>query len=138
MGPNRSLAHWLALVDRLVEERFSAALEEHGLTRLQWRILVVLVEGPATTDQLETALAELPPTDSDETPAEELEELLDSGWVLSDGAFTLTERGRSAHDGLAEVVAELRATLVDGIPEAEQQQTAATLERMARNLGWDA
>ena len=83
MGPNRSLAHWLALVDRLVEERFSAALEEHGVTRLQWRILVVLVDGPATADELETALAELPPTDSEETPAEELEELLDSGWVLS-------------------------------------------------------
>src|SRR6185436_8524242 len=98
MGPNRSLAYWLALVDRLVEERFSAALEEHGVTRLQWRIR----------------------------------------WVLSgDGRFTLTERGQSAHDGLAEVVTELRVTLVADVSEADQDQAAATLERMARNLGWD-
>ena len=58
--------------------------------------------------------------------------------MVSDGSFTLSQRGRSAHDGLAEVVAELRTTLVAGIPDAEQEQTAATLERMARNLGWTA
>jgi hypothetical protein len=138
MGPNRSLAYWLALVDRLVEERFSTALEEHGVTRLQWRILGVLSAGAASADELDSALAELPPTDGEETPAEELDELLDSGWVVAgDGRFTLTERGQSAHDGLAEVVTELRVTLVADISEPDQDQAAATLERMARNLGWD-
>ena len=63
---------------------------------------------------------------------------MDSGWVLAgDGRFTLTERGQSAHDGLAEVVTELRVTLVADVSEADQDQAAATLERMARNLGWD-
>ena len=138
MGPNRSLAYWLALVDRLVEERFSAALEEHGVTRLQWRILGVLAAGSSSAEELDAALAELPPTDGIETPAEELDELLDSGWVLAgDGRFTLTERGQSAFDGLDEVVTELRVTLVEDVSEADQDQTAATLERMARNLGWD-
>ena len=122
MGPTRSLAYWLALVDRLVEERFSAALEEHGVTRLQWRILGVLSRGAANAEELDTALAELPPTDSDETPAEELDELMDSGWVLAgDGRFTLTERGQSAYDGLAEVVTELRTNLIDGIAPEEQE-----------------
>ncbi len=138
MARPRSLAFWLALVDRLVEERFSTALEEHGVTRLQWRILSVLAAGDANAEELDSELAQLPPTDSEETPAEELDELMDSGWVVAgDDRFTLTERGRSAHDGLAEVVTELRATLIQGVSVAEQDQTATTLERMARNLGWD-
>ena len=138
MGPNRSLAYWLALVDRLVEERFSTALEEHGVTRLQWRILGVLSAGASSSEELDTALAELPPTDGESTPSEELDELMDSGWVLAgDGRFSLTERGQSAHDGLAEVVTELRVTLVADVSEADQDQAAMTLERMARNLGWD-
>jgi hypothetical protein len=138
MARPRSLTYWLALVDRLVEERFSAALEEHGVTRLQWRIMSVLSTGAANAEELDTALAELLPTDSEETPAEELDELMDSGWVAAgDGRFTLTERGQSAHDGLAEAVTELRAVLVADVSEADQAQTAATLERMARNLGWD-
>jgi hypothetical protein len=138
MARPRSLTYWLALVDRLVEERFSAALEEHGVTRLQWRIMSVLSTGAANAEELDTALAELLPTDSEETPAEELDELMDSGWVVAgDGRFTLTERGQSAHDGLAEAVTELRAMLVADVSEADQAQTAATLERMARNLGWD-
>ena len=117
MARPRSLAFWLALVDRLVEERFSAALEEHGVTRLQWRILGALSSGSAN--------------------AEELDELMVSGWVVAgDGRFTLTERGRSAHDGLDEVVTALRTTLIDGVPQDEQDRTAVTLERMARNLGW--
>ena len=138
MGPNRSLAYWLALVDRLVEERFSAALEEHGVTRLQWRILGCSPRAPRTPKNSTRRSPSFRPTDGESTPAEELDELMDSGWVLAgDGRFTLTERGQSAHDGLAEVVTELRVTLVADISEADQDQAAATLERMARNLGWD-
>ena len=57
--------------------------------------------------------------------------------LAGEGRFSLTERGQSAHDGLADVVAELRTTLVADLSEADQAQAAATLERMARNLGWD-
>ena len=138
MATPRTLAYWLALVDRLVETRFSSALEEHGVTRLQWRILSVLADNPTSAEELDTALADVQSTDSEETPAEELDELMDSGWVqAAEGRFTLTERGQSAHDGLAEAVTELRVALTVGVSDDEQAQTAATLERMARNLGWD-
>jgi DNA-binding MarR family transcriptional regulator len=136
MGPNRSLAYWLALVDRLVEERFSAALEEHGVTRTQWRVLGVLASGPASAADLEGALTDMPP-DADGTSAEEeLAELVESGWVRSDGAYSITDRGSSAYDRLADVVDELRATLTEGLTDEEQAATAVALERMARNLGW--
>ena len=57
----RPLAYWLALVDRLVEERFAGALEEHGVTRTQYRVLGVLAGGPATASDLESAMSDLPP-----------------------------------------------------------------------------
>jgi DNA-binding MarR family transcriptional regulator len=131
----RPLAFWLALVDRLVEERFSAALEEHGVTRVQWRVLNVLASGPASAADLEGALTDRPPAEGG-SAAEELAELVESGWVHTDGVYAITDRGAGAHDRLADVVDELRATLTQGLTDEEQSATAVALERMARNLGW--
>jgi DNA-binding MarR family transcriptional regulator len=133
---DRPLAYWLALVDRLVEERFSAALEEHGVTRTQWRVLGVLASGPTTGADLERALADMPPDPDGGSAAEELAELVESGWVQSDGTYAITDRGASAHDRLADVVDDLRATLTEGLTDEEQAATSVALERMARNLGW--
>jgi DNA-binding PadR family transcriptional regulator len=133
----RPLAYWLALVDRLVEERFSTALEEHGVTRTQYRVLGVLASGPATAADLEGALSDMPPDPDGTSASEELGELVDSGWVTSDGGYTITDRGAAAHDRLADVVDELRATLTEGLSDEEQSATAVALERMARNLGWN-
>lgn len=132
----RPLAYWLALVDRLVEEKFAAALEEHGVTRIQYRVLGVLAAGPASAADLEGALSDMPPDADGVSAQEELHELIDSGWVHSDGAYSITDRGAAAHDRLADVVDELRATLTNGLSEDEQAATAVALERMALNLGW--
>jgi DNA-binding MarR family transcriptional regulator len=132
----KPLAFWLALVDRLVEERFSAALEEHGVTRMQWRVLGVLAAGPASAEDLEGTLAELPGEEPGGSAAEELTELVESGWVTDDDGYRITERGAGAHARLAEVVEALRATLAEGLTDEEQAATAFALERMARNLGW--
>lgn len=133
----RTLAYWLALVDRLVERGFAGALEEHGVTRMQWRILTALAEGPATADQLDVALADLPAYDDDATAAEQLDELVESGWVDAADAYRLTERGISAHGHILDAVAELRGRVLTDIAPEEEQTMIALLERMARNLGWD-
>jgi len=62
---------------------------------------------------------------------------VESGWIQSDGDYTITDRGAAAHDRLADVVDELRATLTEGLTDDEQSATAFALERMARNLGWN-
>ena len=134
---DRPLAYWLALVDRLVEEKFSAALEEHGVTRTQWKVLGVLASGPTSGAELEGALADMPPDADGGSAAEELAELIESGWVHSDGDYSITDRGASAYDRLADVVDELRASLTEGLSDEEQSATAVALERMARNLGWN-
>jgi len=133
----RTLAYWLALVDRLVERGFAGALDEHGVTRMQWRILTALGEGPATADQLDVALADLPAYDDDATAAEQLGELVESGWVEAADAYRLTERGRAAHDHILDAVAELRTRVLTDIAPEEEQTMIALLERMARNLGWE-
>jgi hypothetical protein len=132
----RPLAYWLALVDRLVEERFAGALEEHGVTRTQYRVLGVLVAGSATAADLEAAMADLPPDADGISAADELAELVESGWVLGGESYAITDRGAAAHARLDEMVDGLRATLTSGLSIEEQAATAAALEQMARNLGW--
>jgi hypothetical protein len=66
-----------------------------------------------------------------------LADFVERGWVWFDGdRATLTEEGRAAHDAAFEQVGAVRAELVNGIPEADYATTMATLEAMARNLGW--
>ena len=66
-----------------------------------------------------------------------LADFVERGWVWFDGdRATLTDEGRAAHDAAFERVETVRAELVNGIPEADYATTMATLEAMARNLGW--
>lgn len=132
----RPLAYWLALVDRLVEESFAGALEEHGVTRTQYRVLGVLADGPTTAADLEAAMSDLPPDADGISAADELAELVESGWVVGGETYTITDRGTAAHARLDEMVDALRATLTAGLSDDEQAATAAALEQMARNLGW--
>ncbi|MFC0680409.1 hypothetical protein ACFFGH_21465 [Lysobacter korlensis] len=138
MADSRPLGFWLKLVDRLLDERFAAVLDEHGVSRGQWRLLNVVADGGATAADVERAVA---PFTSDEgmPVAAQLEELIESDWVAVAGEeYRLTERGANAHARLAEVVAELRTGSTEGVSEDEYRLTLGTLERMARNLGWSA
>ena len=131
------IGYWLKLVDQLIDKQFSAALDEHGVTRRQWQLLNVLSQGDATMEQLDAAVAPFLNPDADETSAEHLAELVDSSWVAKNGArYFLTEQGSAAFARLAEVVARNRDTVSEGVADGDYQTTLAVLERMARNLGW--
>lgn len=133
----RPIGFWLKLVDRLIDERFVAIIEEHGVTRRQWQLLSRIAGGETTVEQLDASIAPFVPLGVTETSADHLGELIESEWlVLSGNEYELTERGRIAHDRLGEVVHGLRSTAADGIAEADYAATLAALERMARNLGY--
>lgn len=143
MSSPRPIGFWLKLVDRLIDEQFASTLEEHGVTRRQWQLLNVLSQEPSTADQLDAAVAPFLSASSAADPAEpessteHLAELLDSEWVTHfDGIYTLTDRGRSAFDKLAEVVAINRTNATEGLTPEQYNETLAVLERVARNLGW--
>lgn len=137
MGSPKPIGFWLKLVDRLIDEQFAATLDEHGVTRRQWQLLNVLDAGPATVEQLDSAVAPFLSTDDGESSVEHLTELIDSAWVdATPTGYELTERGRAAFERLRDVVAERRTAATEGVTAAEYEQTLAVLERVARNLGW--
>jgi len=139
MTDQRPIGFWLKLVDRLIDERFAETLDEHGVTRRQWQLLTVLSRDPATVAQLDEAVAPFLSAADDESSAEHLSELIESGWVDATAAgYEVTERGRVAYERLAEVVAANRAKASEGITEQEYRETIDVLERLATNLGYTA
>ncbi|QNE48159.1 MarR family transcriptional regulator [Glaciihabitans sp. INWT7] len=138
MTDHRPIGFWLKLVDRLIDERFADTLEEHGVTRRQWQLLNVLSRGPATGTELDAALAPFLSAVDGETVQENLAELVESGWVaLSPSGYSLADSGRTALAALSSTVDKTRAITADGISAEQYAQTLDTLERMARNLGWN-
>jgi hypothetical protein len=137
MTDQRPIGFWLKLVDRMIDERFASTIEEHGVTRRQWQLLTVLSRSEASVDQLDAAVAPFLSSADDESSAEHLGELIESGWVAATGAnYQITERGMTAYSRLAEVIAANREIATDGISSEDYDTMVSTLERVARNLGW--
>ncbi len=163
MTDQRPIGFWLKLVDRLIDERFAETLDEHGVTRRQWQVLNLLRQGPASREELDVAVAPFlagtraiplepeagspEPTVTDVTPvatddlpestAAEVDELVESEWVAdSISGFVLTPKGEQSVERLSELVDGIRTTVSTGIEEQDYATTVATLEVMARNLGW--
>ncbi|TXN27758.1 MarR family transcriptional regulator [Lacisediminihabitans profunda] len=137
MTDQRPIGFWLKLVDRLIDERFALTLEEHGVTRRQWQLLNVLARGNATVEALDAAVEPVLAADDGESADEHLAELVDSGWVaVTPSGYELTEHGHTALNGLSAVVQANRELASEGVTEEEYDRTLATLERIARNLGW--
>jgi DNA-binding MarR family transcriptional regulator len=137
MTDSRPIGFWLRLVDNLINEQFSKTLDEHGVTRLQWQLLNVLASGPKSVIELDSSVRPFLVASGDESSAEHLTELIESGWVdAMETGYELTERGRGARDRLSNVVAGQRTEMAAGLTEDEYTTTVRTLERVARNLGW--
>lgn len=137
MEPQRPIGFWLKLVDGLITQQFDAIVEEHGITRRQWQIMNLLAESPATAIKITEDLKPFLPEEPTETAAEQIEELVDSGWVVLEGElYLLTEQGRGSLEKISEVVQRGRDQLAQGISESEYEATLDALQRMARNLGW--
>lgn len=137
MAANRPIGFWLKLVDRLIDERFAAIIEEHGVTRRQWQLLGVIEPGGSTVDELDQAIAPFLAAGTDESAVEHLAELVDSEWLTVTGSsYQLTERGQAAFGRLTQVVDTLRDQTSEGLTAEQYEITLQSLERMAQNLGW--
>lgn len=144
MDTKQPISYWVKLVDRIIDDLFAITLEEHGITRRQWQLLVVLSKGPAGIDRLDIEIAPFlmpkngtaPPTlEAHTTSRESLEELVESDWLTTDGSlFELTERGRGVVERLAAVIAGERSKATAGITDEQYATTVTVLETMAKNL----
>lgn len=139
MNAKRSLGYWLKLVDSLIDEQFEATLEEHGVTRRQWQVLNLLEQQPATEAQLNAGLSPFfASPDEPQTLHEHLAELVESGWVaVAEGEYSITDRGHISLLKLSELVEKIRTHSGQDLDGSEYDATVASLEKIARNLGWD-
>jgi len=125
---NRPIGYWLRAADRLITREFAIAFEDEGVSRREWMILNVLggtVDAPELAARIQRG-------------GKKLRGLAERGWVTEDdGAWTLTDEGRAAAARLSEVVAGIRAKVAGAVSPEDFATTLASLEAIARELGWD-
>lgn len=131
-GPERSgatrrpLGFWLKLVDRRISDEIERVLSDDDLTRRDWRTLNLLA-GTAHDEHLAAKIAAKPGL---------VHRLAERGWVEGTPP-RLTDAGREALDALTERVDAVRARVAGTVSPEEFATTVATLEAIARELGWD-
>lgn len=123
----RPLDFWLKTVDRLVSREFAAAFDDLDVTRREWRLLN-LIAGDVRDERLTAKLAARPHV---------VDSLVDRGWVVDDGEWRVTDDGRTALSSLRERVNGIRSRVAGAVPAEDYATTLATLEAIARELGWD-
>ncbi|GAA1058118.1 hypothetical protein GCM10017608_05210 [Agromyces luteolus] len=124
----RPLGFWLKVLERRIAAEVDAALAEEGVGLRDWRRLN-LVAGEVRDERLAARLATRP---------HKLDDLVERGWVTGEpGAWTLTDAGREVLDRLTERVQAVRDDVRSAVSDEEYATTVASLEAIARELGWD-
>lgn len=156
-----SLGLWLAVIEHRTHDALRTAHAEQGVTRREGRLLSIIENGPVTIEEIMAARpsrggprrdraerSEQRPERPErfarpdalprESTADVVERLVQHGWVASDdrGRLTITPDGERAKSGLRDRIGAVRAEARTGITDADYATTLATLEAMARNLGW--
>ncbi len=126
-SPTRPLGFWLRAIDGLLTREFADAFAQEDIGRREWMILNVLdgsVDAPHLSERIQRG--------------KKLRPLIDRGWVEeADGAWRLTDAGREAKARLGVVVDGIRARVAGAVEPEAFATTLASLEAIARELGWD-
>lgn len=139
MAPReKPIGYWLKQLHDLIEAQLNTALDDLLITRRHWQVLNMLAAAPAAADRLDEALA---PFRGEPGPGVEdvltgPDGLLARGWVNrigDDGAYALTETGRTAHGELSARVGAFRAKLMEGLTPQQYTETVRVLATMAAN-----
>jgi len=125
----RPLGYWLRTVDGLITREFAAAFDGEGAGRRDWMLLNALsgdVELPALAERLARK-------------GKRLRGLEDRGWAQEsgDGTWVLTDEGRAAKERLGSIVDGIRSRVAGSVSPEDFATTLASLEAIARELGWD-
>lgn len=129
-GAARPLGYWLRLVDRLISHEFATAFEGEDVTRRDWMLLNALsgeVDAPGLSERLARK------------GGKHLRRLAALGWIeeQGDGTWTLTDAGRAARERLGGAVGGIRSRVAGAVSAEDYATTVASLEAIARELGWD-
>lgn len=125
----RPFGYWLRAVDRLLAREFETAFEAEGATRRDWRLLSLLdgdVVAPELSERLQRG------------GGKKLRGLVERGWLVeTDGSWTVTDEGHAAKERLSEAATGIREKVAGAVSDEDIATTMATLEAVARELGWD-
>lgn len=124
----RPFGYWLRVIDRRIDEAMRELFAAEGITRRDWRRLN-LVAGTVSDPRMSEKLAARP---------ERVQPLVERGWVEGEpGSWRLTEAGEAARASLHERVSSLRARVAGAVSPEDFATTIASLEAIARELGWN-
>lgn len=125
----RPLGFWLRAVDGLITDEFATVFQGEGVTRRDWMLLNALA-GDVDSSALAERLARRP---------KRLRSLEKRGWAeeQGDGTWVLTAEGRAAKERLGDLVDGVRARVAGAVSPEDFATTVASLEAIARELGWD-
>ena len=125
----RPFGYWLRAVDRLLAQEFRTAFAAEGASRGDWRVLN-LIDGDVVAPELTARL--------ERGGGRRLRHLADRGWIVrEESGWTLTDAGRAAKERLGAIVDGIRAKISATVPEQDLATTMASLEAIARGLGWE-
>lgn len=131
----RPIGYWLKLVDHLLDAAFLDTLGESGLSRRHWQILNLVADKPRTDEEIDIALAPFLGVRNASAPF--VDDLVRIGWIeVTDQQVTMTEAGITGSAEIRNNVAQQRDRVADGIDSSAWSTTMATLQAMAKNLGW--
>lgn len=117
------IAYWLKAAERFTAEAFSDAFKANGMSRRDWRMLNRL-EGSA---QFRSALS-----------GRKLGGLFERGWITKqEGVWTLTDAGRDAKARMDQIASDFQSRVNDTVQADDLATTMRTLEKLAREFGWD-
>ena len=122
----RPFGYWLRAVGALLDREFAVAFENEDASRGDWMLLSVIAgDRPTRGDRLARK-------------GKRLRMLEDRGWIVrADDGWELTDEGRAAKARLGVIVESIRARVSGAVSPEDFATTMASLEAIARELGWE-
>lgn len=125
---HRTLAFWARAAGSALAAELDRALAPEGLDRRDWAVLNVVagtLDAPALAERAQQG-------------GKRVRSLAARGWVEeADGQWRISDRGRAERERIQALVDGVYGRVSDAVPEADLAATLATLQTIARELGWD-
>ncbi|MDD7961180.1 hypothetical protein [Microbacterium thalli] len=125
---HRTLAFWARAAGSALAAELDRALAPEGLDRRDWAVLNVVagtLDAPTLAERVQQG-------------GKRIRALAARGWVEeADGQWRVSDRGRTERERIQALVDAVHARVSDAVPEADLATTLATLQTIARELGWD-
>ncbi|MFG2736313.1 MarR family winged helix-turn-helix transcriptional regulator [Streptomyces harbinensis] len=131
----RPFGYWLKHIDGAIEENMSRLFAMDGLNRRGWQVLNTISHGPVTVAELDDTMDAFLSAD-EPTMRPCIDRFAERGWTSTadDGAVTLTEEGRRAHQRVAEQTGVLRDRMMQCLSPQEYRVLMELLQRVATHL----